>query len=62
MQIQNEYCVEPKLPRNKEVPQRYEIENENNHFLKTPYEMYERWYFEVIDLAVNAFLNDLVVT
>ena len=45
---------EPKLPRRRKTPRRYEKGEGESHFLMTIEEHYRRFYFEVLDLAINS--------
>ena len=45
---------EPELPRRRKTPRRYEVREGESHFPMTVEEHYRRFYFEVLDLAINS--------
>jgi len=45
---------EPELPRRRKTPRRYEVGEGESHFPASVEEHYRRFYFEVLDLAINS--------
>lgn len=60
--VKNFDLEEPKIPRQRNIPKRFETSTNENHKFKTPQEYYRKLYFEVFDQLIvslkTRFEND----